>query len=343
MRLSSITLKNNLFLAPMLNVSTSPFRRFCRNYFDIGLVSIPMLYTKRIVKSPKTIQHILEFIKDENPISLQLISSKSEELKEAILYLNSYDFDVLDINAGCPSKRAIKAKEGGYLMKDLNTLSQLVDTAIKYSDKPVSIKMRNGFDNSLNIRSFSNMINDSALEYITIHARLIKDGFKRNTVNLDLIKAIKETTDVPIVGNGDISDATKAKEFMEETKVDGIMVGRHAMGNPEIFLNIDGYLRSGKLKNFTNDFKLFFRHTKDFKDILNEYLQKFKDSPHIQFPFSIEDYKFQELKRNIIWLTKGLNKSTELRIAISNCKNLTHLYNVIYNLQNMNYPSKANS
>ena len=116
MKLGTLNLQNRYILAPMLNVTTAPYRRFCRKFQSIGLVSVPMLYTKRIEKDPKSVEKDLYKIEQERPISVQLIGSDPNALKNTIDHLNSYKFDILDLNAGCPSKRAIKAQEGGYLI-----------------------------------------------------------------------------------------------------------------------------------------------------------------------------------------------------------------------------------
>ena len=115
MKLGTLQLENRYILAPMLNVSTSPYRRFCRKFQKIGLVSVPMQYTKKIEKDPKSVERELIKIEEERPISIQLIGSVLKALKASIIHLESYNFDIIDINAGCPSQRAIKAKEGGYL------------------------------------------------------------------------------------------------------------------------------------------------------------------------------------------------------------------------------------
>jgi tRNA-dihydrouridine synthase B len=148
MKLGSLELKNILMLAPMLEVTTGPYRRFCRQISgDVGLVCVPMLYTKRIEKKPSSVETDLHKIEGENPISVQLIGSDTESIKKSVLYLESYDFDIIDFNAGCPSRRAVRSREGGYLLNDLTNLANLVSIIIKFSSKPVSLKVRNGFQN----------------------------------------------------------------------------------------------------------------------------------------------------------------------------------------------------
>lgn len=319
MKLGTLRLENRYILAPMQNVTTGPYRRFCRKFQKIGLVSVPMLYTKRIEKNPDTLVYDLYKIEEERPISVQLISSNPISLKKSIDYLESYSFDVLDINAGCPSRRAIKAKEGGYLLKNLERLENLINTAIKNSSKPVSLKIRIGFENSNNIKEIAEIANNSGIDFLTVHARTVKSFFERNTLNLEFVKKLKKNLIIPLVGNGDISSPIAAKYFIDYTNVDALMIGRETMGNPQIFNQIHEYFIQGKEILFKNDKNVMKQNIELYKKCLDELLNG------IILPRNINEYKFVELKRNSIWLAKGIKNSAIIRKQISNSKNLEHL------------------
>jgi len=327
MKLGTLLLANNLILAPMLQVSTGTFRRFCRMFGKIGLVCVPMLYTKRIEKSPSTVLMDLHKIEDEKPISVQLIGSDLNALRSSIDFLESYKFDVLDINAGCPSKRAIKAQEGGYLLKDLKKLNNLIEVAVKYSSTPVSLKIRIGFNSSNDIDKLVNIINNSGIEFITVHGRTVKDRFNDSALNLNAIKKIKSLLKIPVVGNGNIFNPKIAREFLEFTNVDAIMIGRGSMGNPEIFNQIDQYLKEGVEQDNENNTKKMKEHIRQYERCVNAY---FDDN--FEIPYSSEKYKFMELRRNLIWLSKRIQGSTDLRIKISKTKTLEELEQIINNL-----------
>ncbi|MFX1288819.1 MAG: tRNA dihydrouridine synthase [Promethearchaeota archaeon] len=324
MKLGTLLLANNLVLAPMLQVSTAPFRRFCRSFGEIGLVSVPMLYTKRIEKSPRSVLMDLHKIEDEKPLSVQLIGSDLNALRSSIEFLESYKFAVLDINAGCPSKRAIKAQEGGYLLKDLEKLKKLIEVAVKYSTRPVSLKIRIGFNSSKDIDEIINIINNSSIEFVTVHGRTVRDRFFDSTLNLDAIKKIKSLLNVPVVGNGNIINPKIAQEFLEFTNVDALMIGRASMGNPEIFNQINQYLNEGVEQISENNLKKMKKHIKLYERCVNEYLNN-----NFEIPYSFEKYKFMELRRNLIWLSKSIQGSTDLRIKISKTKNLEELDQLI--------------
>ena len=323
MKLGTLVLENNLLLAPLQKVTTAPYRQFCRRFDKIGLVSVPMLYTKRIQNNPRSILSNLYKIEKERPISVQLIGSDPIALRESIDYLESYQFDVLDINAGCPSKRAIKAKEGGYLLNDLKKLSSLIKVATKYSSHLISLKIRTGFKNSDNLDKLAKIVNKSNIEFITIHGRTVKDRFDENALNLKAVKKLKDLLKIPVVGNGSIDSPQTAKRFLEFTKVDAIMIGRGTMGNPGIFHQINKYLKEGVERVFNNNLIKMKKHIDLYEQCLNNYIDE-----NIEFPYPIEKYKFMELKRNSIWLTKNIQTSTDIRIKISKAKTLDELRDI---------------
>jgi len=323
MKLGTLVLENNLILAPLQEVTTAPYRRFCRMFGKIGLVSVPMLYTKRIQNNPRTILSDLYKIEKERPISVQLIGSDLIALRESIDFLESYQFDVLDINAGCPSKRAINAKEGGYLLNDLKKLSSIIKVATKYSSHLVSLKVRTGFNNSDNIDKLAKIVNKSSIDFITIHGRTVKDRFDDTALNLKAVKKLKDLLKIPVVGNGSIINPQSAKRFLDFTKVDALMIGRGTMGNPEIFHQINKYLKEGVELVFNNNLIKMKKHIELYEHCINNYVDE-----NIEFPYPIEKYKFMELKRNSIWLTKDIQTSTDIRIKISRAKTLDELRDI---------------
>ncbi|MFX1307304.1 MAG: tRNA dihydrouridine synthase [Promethearchaeota archaeon] len=327
MKFGTLDLENRYILAPMLNITTGPYRRFCRKFQKVGLVSVPMLYTKKIEKNPEFIEKDLFKIEEERPISVQLIGSDSEALKKTIDYLESYNFDVLDFNAGCPSKRAIKAQEGGYLMKDLEKLKLLINITIKYSSKPVSLKIRTGYEKPFIVEEMATMINDSGIEFLIIHARTVKDNFKEGTLDLDTVKRLKEDLTIPLVGNGDIISPKSAKYFIDYTKADALMIGRESMGNPEIFSQLHQYFTGCKEIFIKKDFDLFKKYFKTYEEIIDNFLNGI---PH---PIGNGEIKFIELKRNAIWLTKNIKNSRNIRFELSRANNLAQISKIIKKYQ----------
>lgn len=309
----------------MLNVTTAPYRRFCRKLQKIGLVYIPMLYTKKIEKNPKSVEIDLLKIEEETPIGVQLIGSDPKALKRSIDYLNSYKFEILDLNAGCPSKRAIKAQEGGFLMKDLEKLSILIKTAVKYSSRPISLKIRTGFEKPVKIEKLAQLINDSGISLLTIHARTVLSKFYGDTLDLDIVKGLKERLKIPVVGNGDIINPVSAKHFIEYTNVDAFMIGRESMGNPEIFNQIHEYLVNNKKVSFINNRNMMEKKLEIYENTIDEFLNG------ITHPLGNQEIKFIELKRNAIWLSKNIDNSTKIRYQLSKSKTLIQLKETLSN------------
>jgi len=325
MKIGTINLENRYMLAPMLNVTTAPYRRFCRKLQKIGLVYVPMLYTKKIEKNPKSVENDMLKIEEENPIGVQLIGSDPKALKRSIDYLNSYKFEILDLNAGCPSKRAIKAQEGGFLMKDLEKLSILINTAVKYSSRPISLKIRTGFEKPVKIEKLAHLINDSGISLLTIHARTVLSKFYNDALDLDTVKGLKERLKIPVVGNGDIINPVSAKYFIDYTNVDAFMIGRESMGNPEIFNQIHEYLVNNKKVSFKNDSKIMEKYLKIYENTIDEFLNG------VTHPLGNQEIKFIELKRNAIWLSKNIDNSTKIRYQLSKSKTFIQLKEILSN------------
>jgi len=323
MRLGSLNLENRYMLAPMLNVTTSPYRRFCRKFHSIGLVSVPMVYTKRIEKNPQTIDKDLIKIEEERPISVQLIGSDPNALKKTINYLESYKFDVLDLNAGCPSKRAIKAKEGGYLLKDLNRLKILIQTAVKYSARPISLKIRTGYDKPFDIGEMANLIDKSGIDFLIIHARFVKSNFFEETLDLETVKKLKEILTIPLVGNGDITSSKSAKHFIDYTKVDALMIGRESMGNPGIFKQLHEYFTRGNDIPSKRNFDLIKEYLRIYEEIVDEFLNG------ISHPLGNDKIKFIELKRNAIWLIRDIQNSKIIRHQLNKAKSIQEIKTIL--------------
>lgn len=328
MKLGTLELANRYILAPMQNVTTGPYRRFCRNFHKIGLVSVPMIYAKRIAKNPKFLEFELSKIEKEKPISIQLIGSDLDALKKSIDCLESYKYDVLDINAGCPSRRAINAKEGGYLMKDLELLTNIIHVVVKNCSKPISLKIRTGFSKPVDLDSLANIVNNSGISFLIIHARTVKSKYNDGTLDLETVRRLKHKLSIPLVGNGNITDPKNAKYFIDYTNVDALMIGRESMGNPKIFQHIHLYLTEDKVHIFKNNLSLMREYLNIYENIVDDFLS------NTLAPHGNEEFKLMELKRNAIWLTKDIENSTLFRRKLSKVRTLKQLRITLDNFSN---------
>lgn len=328
MKLGTLELANRYILAPMQNVTMGPYRRFCRNFQKIGLVSVPMIYAKRIAKNPKFLEFELSKIEKEKPISIQLIGSDQDALKKSLDCLESYKYDVLDINAGCPSRRAINAKEGGYLMKDLELLNNIIQVVVKNCSKPISLKIRTGFSKPVDLDSMAYIANNSGISFLIIHARTVRSKYNDGTLDLETVRRLKQKLSIPLVGNGNITDPKNAKHFIDYTNVDALMIGRESMGNPKIFQHIHHYLTEDKLHAFKNNISLMREYLNIYENIIDNFLS------NALAPHGNEELKLMELKRNAIWLTKDIENSTLFRRKLSKVKTLKQLRITLDNFSN---------
>jgi tRNA-dihydrouridine synthase B len=262
-----------------------------------------------------------------------------DDFKRTLKLLESYDIDGIDINAGCSSKRALSSKSGAYLITDLKHLKNLLNLVVKHSSFPISLKTRIGESKPDNLQKITETINDSDIDFLTVHARTIESKFDREELNLEALKKIKKLSKIPVIGNGDIQNPIFAKEVLDYTKVDGLMIGRESMGNPEIFSQISNYLTQNEYISFKNNLDLWFERLRLYEECIDEYLDG------LQNLISVDEYKFSELKRNSIWLTKGLKNSTIIRRKLSQTKNLEDLKATFQEIMNikMNYFPKINS
>jgi tRNA-dihydrouridine synthase len=207
-------------------------------------------------------------------------------------------------------------------------LKNILSVAVKYSSKPVSLKTRIGFSHSdINfLKQLAQIINTSGICFATIHARLIKDRLSDSKLDLKGLKYLKELSEIPIIGNGDIANPQAAGMMMDFAKVDAIMIGRGSMGYPEIFSHIHEYL-SNKIEILhQNNLILMKKYTELYEKYIDQFLEG------VTLNYFHNEYKFVELKRNAIWLTKDIKNSTFLRRELSNAKNLKQLKNILQNI-----------
>ncbi len=192
----------DLILAPMMDVITPSFRQLIRDYGGVGLIVTPMVFVQQIAFSPKTVAPLLETVEHERPAGIQIVASGRNDdfLKKTLEFLESYQFDVLDINAGCPAFHTMKSGGGGSLIKDLSDgrLQNILNLTTKFSSYPVSLKTRLGYDNDTTIFEVSKMAENAGMAYLTIHGRMVSQNYG-GTVNIERIAEVKQQLNIPVV------------------------------------------------------------------------------------------------------------------------------------------------
>lgn len=245
MKIGQYQLPNPVLLAPMAGVTDLPFRRLCRR-LGAGLVVSEMLISdSRLWKTRKSMQR-LDHTGEPEPRSVQIAGGDPEMMAEAARLTVANGAQIVDINMGCPAKKVCKKLAGSALLKDEALVESILTAVVNAVDVPVTLKMRTGWDtNNRNGITIARIAEEAGIQSLAVHGRTRACAYK-GEVEYDTIAAIKENISIPVVANGDITTPQKAKEVLDHTGADGIMIGRSAQGNPWIFREIAHYLASGE-------------------------------------------------------------------------------------------------
>lgn len=300
LKIGDIELQNNLILAPMAGVTDLPFRKVCKE-FGPGLVCTEMVSSKAIFYNDTKTKLLMNTDGEKRPISIQIFGSDEETMGFAAKYVSELA-DIVDINMGCPAPKVVKNGDGSKLLLDINKAENIIKSVIKNSSKPVTLKMRKGWDlNNIVAVEFAQMAEAVGINAITIHGRTRTEMYS-GKADLDIIKKVKESVNIPVIGNGDIVDEESALRMFEYTGIDGIMIGRGTFGNPWIFKNIKHFLETGeKLPNISKD----------------EKLRVIKKHIDLELQEKEEIIAIRELRKHIAWYTKNMPNSSEFRNEIN--------------------------
>ena len=247
-------LDSNVFLAPMAGITDKPMRKLVSSFGKGNIVSEMGAVNALSRKNPKTYR--IADVRDENyPVIVQLVGNDPKIFVPAVELIEELGAYSIDINMGCPVKKIVANKSGSYLMKDMDLAAKIIETVRKTTKLPVSVKFRKGWDhNSVNAVEFAKMCENCGADYITVHGRTRSD-FYSGTADWDIIAKVKQSVKIPVIGNGDVDTPEKAKEMLEYTKADGVMIGRAALGRPWLIAQVHNYLNN-QGNNFTVDVNL---------------------------------------------------------------------------------------
>ena len=288
---------SQVFLAPMAGVTDRPFREIlaacgkCNMYAEMAAINALQR------KNPKSWQ--IADVRSENyPVVVQLVGNDAELFAEAAKLVADLGARSLDINMGCPVKKIVNNEAGSALMKDLPRAAKIIETVAKATPLSVSVKFRKGWDNEhVNAVEFAKMCEESGASYITVHGRTRSQGYS-GEADWNIIKAVKENVKIPVIGNGDIDSPQKAKQRMEESGVDGVMIGRAVLGNPWLLAQTDEYLRHNKLSSVPT--------VSEIKQILLKHL-------HLLVEYYGEKGGLAISRKHIGWYVKSLYEAKKFR------------------------------
>lgn len=311
-KIGNVELKNNIFLAPMAGITDGAFRKICKEQ-NAGLVYSEMVSAKGIYYDDNGTKDLLKVDEIERPIAIQIFGSDPKIMGESASEVSKIA-DIIDINMGCPAPKVVKNMDGSYLMKNPELIYEIVSEVCKNSKVPVTVKIRKGWDKDhVNAVEVAKLIEKAGASAITIHGRT-RDEFYSGTADWDIIKEIKQAVSIPVIGNGDITSAQKAKEMFEYTKCDAIMIGRGALGNPWIFNDIINYLKDGS------------ENAKPTIDEIKEMMIKHLD---LLVEQKGEYTAIREMRKHVGWYIKGIPNAASIRNEINQIENLEELKNKI--------------
>lgn len=250
MKIGNIDLGNNpILLAPMENVTDSPFRMMCRRK-GASIVYTEFISSEAIIRDTKQAMHKMDFSEEERPFGVQIFGGREEAMEGAAQAAVEHDADVVDINFGCPVYNIVKKGAGCACLKDMDLMKSMAGSVVDaVSDRPVTVKTRLGWDyKNIRIQEAALMLQDLGVKALTVHARTRNQKYKGDA-QWEWLKKLKNTKglEIPIIGNGDVTSPEDAKRMFDETGVDGVMIGRGAIGNPWIFERSRHYIETGEL------------------------------------------------------------------------------------------------
>ena len=300
LKIGNLELENNLILAPMAGVTDLPFRSICKE-FGPALVCTEMVSSKAIFHDDSKTKMLLNTEGEKRPISMQIFGSDEETMGYAAKYISNLA-DIVDINMGCPAPKVVKNGDGSKLLLDEKTAEKVIRAVVKNSTKSVTLKLRKGWDSEHIVAvQYAQMAEKLGVSAITIHGRTRAEMYS-GKADLNIIKKVKESVKIPVIGNGDIVDEESAKEMFEKTGVNGIMIGRGTFGNPWIFEKISHYLETGeKLPEVSNQEKL--------RVIKKHFELELENKPEIT--------AIREMRKHVAWYTKNMQNSNEFRKKIN--------------------------
>ncbi len=306
-RVGSIELDNNVFLAPMSGVSDMPYRRLAKRN-GAALVFSEMIASQAMVYANKKTIKMASNCAEEFPMAIQLAGCEPELMAEAAKINEARGAAIIDINMGCPVKKVTKGHAGSALMKDEKLAGQIIDSVVKSVKIPVTLKMRTGWDeNTKNAPILAKLAENSGIQMITIHGRT-RNQLYRGKADWGFIRNVKNAVSIPVIGNGDVVEVEDAARLLEQSGADGVMIGRGTYGRPWFIGQVNQFLKTGQYTDKPSvsiQYKIVTGH---FRDLIVHYGR---------------ERGLRVARKHIAWYTKGLGGSASFRDTFNRISNIT--------------------
>ena len=296
-KIGPVEIENPFVLAPMAGITDLPFRELCKEQ-GAGLLYTEMVSAKAISYRNRNTIPLMEISPGENPVALQIFGSEPELMAEVAKSIEDQPFDILDINMGCPVPKVVNNGEGSALLKNPELIRKIVSAVSRAVKKPVTVKMRIGFEGAdVDPVEIAKIMEDAGAAAIAVHGRT-RQQYYSGKADWDTIRKIKEAVSVPVIGNGDVDSPKKAEAMLKETGCDGVMIGRAVRGNPWIFREMNYYFETGELlpRPSVEELKeMILRHARHQIEKKGEYTG------------------IREMRKHVAWYTAGMRHSAGIR------------------------------
>lgn len=314
-KIGNVEIKNQVVLAPMAGISNTAYRQIIKE-MGAGLIFAEMVSDKALVYGSEKTFDLLKMNDMERPIAQQIFGSDVDSfVKAAKLVEDAMHPDIIDINMGCPvPKVAIKSQAGSALLKSPDKIKEIVSAVVKAVSVPVTVKIRSGWDEkSINAVEVAKVIEEAGASAITVHGRTRAQGYSGNA-DWNIIKQVKEAVKIPVIGNGDVTSAEKAKEMLDYTGCDAVMIGRGVLGNPWLINECVTYLETGIIPSRPS--------SKEKIEMLKRHYKLLVDS-------TSEKQAILEIRTHALWYIKGMPKSAYIKNEICKTKNSEDLFKIL--------------
>lgn len=308
-----IDFNDKIILAPMAGICDLPFRLLCKEQ-GCDILYTEMVSAKGMFYNNKNTGPLIMTDEREAPIGVQIFGSEPKLMAEQAKRLEDKGFAFIDVNMGCPVPKIVNNGEGSALMKTPKLIGEIVSELVNACDIPITIKIRAGFnEENKNAPKVAKIAEEAGVSAIAVHGRT-REQYYQGKADWDIIRQVKETVNVPVIGNGDVCSGADVKKIKEQTGCDSVMIGRAAKGNPWIFAEIKHYLNTGEglVRPGIEEIKnMIFRHAKLMVDIKGEFTG------------------IHEMRKHVAWYTQGLSNSAKLRASINMVESYDELVELV--------------
>lgn len=315
MKIKNLEFKNGIFLAPMAGVADRAFRHMCKKYGAEGVVT-EMISSKALCFGDKKTEIIARIDDNQRPCALQLFGSEPDTMAKAAEISLKFKPDMIDINMGCPVHKVVSSGDGSALMKKPQLAFEIMKSVVDAVGKkvPVTVKIRRGFDEScINAPEIAVLAQKAGISAIFVHARTRAQMYAP-PCNLQTIKDVKSAVSIPVIGNGDIYSAQDAKNMLDKTLCDGIMVGRGSLGNPFIFAQITEYLETGSLT---------------LSQTPQQKMADIEEHMRLLVADKGETVAAAECRKHLSWYIKGIRGAAALRDEINRTEDIENTLSLV--------------